>query len=246
MNEEELNRITKFYKNFSSLYSSDYWSMMHPAVYMGKQARQRALISLLNKKMRPSELKDKTVLEIGAGGGGNLAELIELGFRPENMIANDLMLDRMEIARQRLPNQVTFMPGNALDLSINANSLDIVYQSTVFTSITDFKMKQDLARAMMKWVKQGGGILWFDFIISKPSSPDTKGIGLTEIKSLFPGCKVIHKRVYLNPYIARLIQKINPTLLRVTYPFLHAFPIPILIRTHLICWIEKPCENEEI
>ena len=183
------------------------------------------------------DIKRKVILEIGSGEGKNLLEMIYLGFSPENIIANELVTDRLEASMMRLPASIRYIPGDANDLNIEESSIDIVYQSTVFTSITDDKMKQDLAKTMLKWVKpadQGGGILWFDFIHGNTSN--YKGINFSEIKRLFPNTEITKYRIYVDNRICRVIEGVSPQLLIWIYPILHTIPF---FRSHYLCWIQK-------
>lgn len=234
---EKLEKISQYYINYESTIPNNYWSVLHPSVYLGRQMRQRAIIKILSDNMNMDEIKNKVLLEIGSGEGRNLLEMIYLGISPEKIIANDLVSDRLKASMEILPTSIKYMAGDANNLNIEENSIDIVYQSTVFTSITDDKMKQELAKTMLKWVKpakMGGGILWFDFIHGKTSN--TKGIKLKEIKQLFPNTKITAYRTYLDNNICRVIERISPRLLIWVYPILHTLPF---LRSHYICWIQK-------
>ncbi len=59
---------------------------------------------------------------------------------------------------------------------------DIVMQFAVFTSIFDEKMKRRIASEMLRVLESDGIILWYDYFISKPTNPDTKGVRRREIK----------------------------------------------------------------
>jgi len=77
-----------------------------------------------------------------------LLELIKLGFRPQNLIGNELLADRLAAARARLPELVRLLPGDANQLELPDGSFDVVIQSTVFTSILDLEFQAKLARRM--------------------------------------------------------------------------------------------------
>lgn len=237
MSMRERERIEKFYQTFSKDKPANYWSLLNPTVLMGNHVRQRELVKILNKI---GNLSDKKILEIGCGYGGNLSELIRFGANPSNLIGNDLMEDRIAGCRRTLPSSVTLLYGDALDLTIDDESLDVCYQSTVFTSIVNSDVKKQLAEKMLRMCKPGGGILWFDFTYG--NTGNVKGIKKSEIKKLFEGCNITFKRVHLYHWIGRAIQCIHPSLLYLTYPILHSIP---LLRSHWICWIEKPIHNKK-
>jgi ubiquinone/menaquinone biosynthesis C-methylase UbiE len=184
-----------------------------------RQEKERVLRRHLKRWVGGRLLSDMRIAEVGCGSGVNLLHLLSLGAEPENLIANELLEDRMAQARRRLPASVTFAPGNAVELGIEPSSLDIVMQSTVFSSILDAVIRRDLARSMMDWLKPGGCVLWYDFTYDNPKNPDVTGITMTEIRRLAPP---IARRLGFAASIA--------------YPVLNVLP---LLRTHLLCTLKK-------
>jgi len=176
---------------------------------------------------------DKRVLEIGCGSGANLIELIRLGFHPRNLVGNELLENSLNLARARLPQAVTTILGDASTLDLGGESFDIVLQSTVFTSILDQSFQQRLAEHMWSLVRPGGGILWYDFTWDNPANPDVRGVPLRRIRQLFRAGAIRSWRVTLGPPIGRPLCRISPAL----YTLVNAIP---LLRTHVLCWIQKP------
>jgi len=169
------------------------------------------------------------LLEIGAGTGGNIFIFKRIGFKWENIYANELLPDRFEVLKNTFPEIKTY-EGDACDIEFNKeNSFDIVFQSTVFTSILDFDFKLKLANKMWSLLNPGGIILWYDFAFDNPHNKDVKGIKKSEIAKLFSKSKRItfHKTT-LAPPIGRRVKNL--------YPFFNIFPF---LRTHLIAEIEK-------
>ena len=177
--------------------------------------------------------QDALVLEVGCGSGINLLELIMLGFNPANLTGNELLKERVAAAKHKLPDQVNIISGDALEIRGMENKFDIVYQSTVFTSILDKEFQVKLANAMWKMVKPGGGVLWYDFIYNNPNNPDVQGVSIKRVKELFPDSKIIFTRTTLAPPISRRVTRIHPSL----YTIFNFFPF---LRTHVLCWISKP------
>lgn len=202
-----------------------------PSVYMAAQERQRALIRLL-RHARLEPLAGRSVLEIGCGSGANLLELIQLGFDPGCLAGNELLPERLATARHRLPEAVVLHPGDAASLDLPESSLDIVYQSMVFTSLLDGTFQETLARRMWSWVRPGGGILWYDFVYDNPRNRDVRGVGLRRIRQLFPEARVTSARVTLAPPISRIVTRVAPRM----YDLVNAVP---WLRTHRLCWISK-------
>jgi ubiquinone/menaquinone biosynthesis C-methylase UbiE len=208
------------------------YSLLQPDVWQSVQERQRAMIRLF-VRLGHTDLADLRLLEVGCGGGGNLLELLRLGFAPGKLAGAELLPDRLAQARQVLPEAVTLWGGDASALPIPAASQDIVFQSTVFSSLLDTGFQQHLADAMWRWVAPGGGVLWYDFVVNNPRNPDVRGVPLARIRQLFPQARVICRKVTLAPPIARLVCRLHPGL----YPVVNALP---LLRTHVLVWLEKP------
>lgn len=190
------------------------------------EEREKIYMQIIRKHFKSfSNIK---LLEIGAGVGVNLDFFIKSGFLESNIYANELLPGRYEGLLQRHPNIHHYL-GNAAELKIGENTMDMVFQSTVFTSILDLNLKRQIADKIFKLLKPGGIILWYDFTFDNPSNKNVKGIGLSEIRSLFPQGKISFKqKVTLAPPIGRRLPKM--------YKFLNAFPF---LRTHIVVVIEK-------
>lgn len=206
------------------------YSKLRWDVCLSFQERQRALIDLFGR-YAPS-LHRLRVLEIGCGYGANLMELIWLGFDPARLVGNELLADRADVARRNLPDCCEVIEGDACTLAFPDGAFDIVYQSTVFTSILDAQFQRRLAECMWRWVKPGGAVLWYDFIHDNPSNPDVRGVPIRRVKELFPEGKYIIKRVTLAPPISRRVCHVHP----LAY---HIFNVIPWLRTHVVCWIGK-------
>lgn len=229
----ETDRVRERYQRRMIL--TDLYNPLNPSVYMAKQERERALIRLITEAgLTP--VNDKRVLEVGCGSGSNILQLIELGFNPELIVANELLEERVQIARKRLPQDVQIIQGDASELKLAPNFFDIVLQSTVFTSLLDVSFQQKLANKIWELTKPGGGVIWYDFIYNNPSNPDVRGVSIKHIKKLFPLGKIKIWKVTLAPPISRRVTRLHPAL----YNFFNLFP---LLRTHVLCWIEKPYES---
>ena len=181
---KEIDQIEDRMNRRSSIHSNLY-SPLNLDVVARRQELERILITILNQEF-PNKIKKLKLLEIGCGSGINLLKFIELGFSPENILGNELLEERVIEAKKILPSTVNIIPGNALELELKNDSFDIVFQSTVFTSILDNNFKKALAKKIWGLTKPGGIILWYDFTFDNPKNKDVKGIPLKEIRELFP------------------------------------------------------------
>jgi SAM-dependent methyltransferase len=195
--------------------------------HFAQSERELKYIEIVKSKFdSPDKIK---ILEIGAGTGVNLFLFKKLGCKWENIFANELLPERFELLKETFPN-INAYQGDACELDENLNnSFDIVFQSTVFTSILDSNFKKRLASKMWHLLKPGGIILWYDFLFDNPQNRDVKGIKKSEIAKLFQESKGItfYKKT-LAPPIGRKVNKL--------YPLFNIFPF---LRTHIIAVIEK-------
>lgn len=211
---------------------ADRYSLLRPEVWQMVQERQRAMIGLLvaHGMTDPASLR---VVEVGCGAGGNLLELLRLGLQPQHLCGIELLPERAAAARAALPGALRIVEGDAAAQPLDAGSVDIVLQSTVFSSLLDDATQQRLAAAMWAWLRPGGGVLWYDFTFDNPRNPDVRGVPLARMRALFPQARVDARRVTLAPPLARLACRAHPSL----YTLLNALPP---LRTHVLAWIAKP------
>ncbi|KRB27403.1 MULTISPECIES: bifunctional 2-polyprenyl-6-hydroxyphenol methylase/3-demethylubiquinol 3-O-methyltransferase UbiG [unclassified Acidovorax] len=207
------------------------YNFLRPEVYLGVQERQRAMLQLFRQHSM-TDLAALRLLEVGCGTGGNLLELLRVGFAPQHLSGIELLPERYRQARQTLPLTLELVEGDALQVPIAPGSQDVVMVSTVFSSLLDELFQQQLAAALWQWVKPGGAVLWYDFTFDNPHNPDVRGVPLQRVKALFPQATISAQRVTLAPPLARRVAPIHPML----YTLFNSLP---WLRTHIICWIAK-------
>jgi SAM-dependent methyltransferase len=205
---------------------------LRPEVMQARQERLRVLAALL-RRHACAPLAGLSLLEVGCGDGGNLLELIGLGFDPALLLANELLPERAAAARARLPAAVRVLEGDALALPLPEASLDLVLQSTVFSSLLDPGFRARLAARLWAWLKPGGAVIWYDFAVDNPRNPDVRGVPVARVRQLFPQAEFEVHRVTLAPPLARAACRLHPSL----YTVLNAVP---WLRTHRLAWICKP------
>ncbi len=211
---------------------ADRYSFARPEVLLGVQERQRAMLDLF-AQAGCSDFAALRVLEVGCGSGGNLLELLRLGFLPEHLVGVELLPGRAAQARHLLPEALAVHAGDALALDLPAAGFDIVFVSTVFSSLLDDAFQQRLAEAMWRWLRPGGAVLWYDFVVDNPRNADVRGVPLARVRALFPQGRVRARRVTLAPPLARAVAPWHPAL----YTLFNTVP---WLRTHVLAWIAKP------
>jgi len=208
------------------------YSYLQPDVWQSVQERQRAMLACF-VRAGWTTLADKHAVEVGCGAGGNLLELLRLGFMPERLTGIELLPERAAHSRQVLPAALRVIEGDARAAPIKSGSQHLVLQSTVFSSLLEGATRAALAAAMWRWLAPGGAVLWYDFSVDNPRNPDVRGVPLREVRTLFPQARITARRVTLAPPLARVLCRIQPRL----YPLFNAVPV---LRTHVLAWIEKP------
>ena len=211
------------------------YSWFNPGHVFMIQERERQVLSLL-RRSDFHNLQDKKILEIGCGKGHWLQDFVKWGARPENVSGVDLLPNRVEVARKACPPGVQIFCGNATRLDCPNESFDLVLQSTVFTSILDETMKQQMAGEMLRVMKKDGIILWYDYFVNNPWNSDVQGVAKKEILGLFPNCDIDLKKITLVAPLARFL---------LPYSWLAGFALERLkiFNTHYLGLIRKITNN---
>ena len=208
------------------------YSLLNPAALAAWQERQRAIAALF-RRLGWHDLSQRRLVEVGCGTGGLLLDLLQLGFAPAHLTGLELLAERARLARERLPAALRVLEGDAGAAPIEPASQDVVLQSTVFSSLLNDAAQQALADAMWRWVRPGGGVLWYDFTVNNPRNPDVRGVPLERVRTLFPHGRHDARRLTLAPPLARALVRLHPS----AYTVANALP---LLRTHVLAWIAKP------
>jgi SAM-dependent methyltransferase len=168
------------------------------------QEREHHLLTILSSHgLLP--LSGKKILEVGCGTGKWLRDLIGWGANPGDLHGVELLEASASRARRLCPAEVTIECGNAAELRMAPNTFDIILQAAVFTGVLDESMKRAMAAEMLRVLRPGGVILWYDFCFSNPQNPYVQPMGQDEIGRLFPGCSIELRRVSLASPLVRLL-----------------------------------------
>lgn len=210
----------------------DFYSWDKQANLLMHQQTQRGCIdALCQASLFP--LNGRRVADIGCGPGTWLLEFLQWGAAPADLAGIDLISERVDAARRRIPG-ADLRVGSAAQLPWPDETFDVVSQIVVFTSIRDAALKGAVAREMLRVLKPAGGILWFDFRVDNPNNRHVRGLKKEEIRFLFPGCEIHLWPALLAPPLGRFLARRSWVLSEA----LHAIP---LLRTHYAGVIRKPC-----
>jgi SAM-dependent methyltransferase len=229
---DEHQRILKAYDARRAWAEAGFFEYENPAHICRVYERYRETLLLLHRAgYHP--LSNLSILDVGCGDGNMLREFLQWGAAPERLAGIELRPESVQKACHLNPN-LDVRCGSATELPWPDASFDLACQHTVFTSVLDSAMKQQVAGEMSRVLRQGGAVLWYDFMYDNPRNPDVRGVRAGEIRALFPGFEITFmKRITLAPPIARRLPK---GLVPVLYLLLSAIP---LLRTHYLALLTK-------
>jgi SAM-dependent methyltransferase len=120
-----------------------------------------------------------------------LSMLDRSGFRP---------LDDVDILDVRVANGAA--------LPFEDDCFDLALAFTMFSSIPDGSLRSEVAAEMVRVLRPGGAVLWYDFW-TNPVNDDVTALGLPEIERLFGRAPVDARRVTLAPPISRRLARFS-------------------------------------
>lgn len=226
----EVDRIRRAYEKRDRQGKGCLYSCLNPAQLLSMHQRETLIIRELGSGACPS-LSDSVILDAGCATGGVLRDFVKYGASPEMCHGIDLMPDRVETARRLSPN-IDFREGNAESIPFEDASFDIVLCFTLLSSILDAGMRGRVAGELLRVLKAGGVIIWYDFHMDNPANPDVRGVRKGEISDLFSGCDITLRRTTLAPPLARALAPYSLMLCQVLEK------VPLLC-THYLGMIRK-------
>jgi ubiquinone/menaquinone biosynthesis C-methylase UbiE len=230
MPEDEVRRVREAYERREPGARSRY-SYFERAFLLMAQERERVILDMLARE-GIRDLEPCRILEVGTGRGRWLRDLVRWGARPGNLVGADVRWGALAEARESSPPGIRLVQADVRALPLQTSSFDLVLQSTLFTSILGEENRRAAAREMLRVVRPGGCIVWYDFRVDNPRNPDVRGVGRREVRRLFPGSGIRMRGVTLAPPVARWVAPRLPWLVGV-------LSVPPFLRTHLVAVIRR-------
>lgn len=233
---EEADRIRAVYKKREKSVPRYRYSCFNPAYLFALQQKEHHVLDML-RRCGLTDLDSRKVLDVGCGSGYWLCKFIQWGAAPAGLAGVDLLPEQIALAKARTPLGVRLFCANAARLDFPDASFDIVSQFTVFTSILDPAMRLALASEMLRVLRPGGIVLWYDYFMDNPYNPDVRGVRRSELERLFSDCRIDCRRVTLAPPLAERIAPYS----RLACDLLERMPF---LCTHYIGAIRKRSGSE--
>jgi len=203
----EVARLAAEYRRRAERIPPDFYGWSRPASrFAFCQTLRASIAALVEAGCFPFD--HLRIADIGCGSGKWLVEFVQWGADPLNLAGIDLGERQIEEARRKLPT-ADLRVGHAGRLPWPAESFDLATQFTLFTSVLNPAIKRSIAQEMLRILKPGGAVLWYDFAVNNPRNPNVRGIGAREIRSLFEGCTIRLRRTELAPPLARLVVPVS-------------------------------------
>lgn len=133
--------------------------LRNPGVLFQVLALQKSVVQAL--RTLPIQ-RSWSVLDVGCGGGSSLIQFLSYGFPASALHGIDIVPERIEEARKRLPG-VVLTCGDASKLDYAAGSFDLVLESTMFVQLTDEHLARDIAAEMIRVTRPGHYIMLIDW-----------------------------------------------------------------------------------
>ncbi|MFQ5695305.1 MAG: class I SAM-dependent methyltransferase [Terriglobia bacterium] len=205
-------------------------SLLHPYALFLEQERERALVALL-RQAGIRTLAGLRILEVGCGEGRPLRRLLDYGAQARRLVGVDLLANRVHAARRNNP-ALAWLCAEGAVLPFPDGSFDLVTQGTVFTSVLDPRYRLTMAGEIVRVLRPGGKLLWYDFFYDNPRNPDVRRVGKAELRALFPGFRLAIRRVTVAPPLGRALP---------AWPLLYDCLAALRIfSSHYLCLGEKP------
>jgi len=201
-----LNNDLKRMEQFYSSRENNAWSLFkcYPFFLASKQ------LYVLTKILDEKKLHRQKILDIGAGSGSFILNLILLGASAENISAVEYLEDRFIQLKTRLPN-IHALNQNYLDVNFQFK-FDLITIMAVLTSITDNTSRYQIVSKALEELEENGMLIIYDFFDEKETflSKNYRAISMKKIKELANNYKIVeYKKVYLHSKIAKGLCKLN-------------------------------------
>jgi SAM-dependent methyltransferase len=171
------------------------------------------------------------ILDLGVGSGTDGPPMKDLAIRPDRFVGLDL-LDRWAREARKTNPWMNTLAGDAGSLPFARGRFDLIYQSTMLSSVPDPGRRMRIFREIARVLAPGGMFLSYDTRYPNPLNPHTRPLRKAELRSAFPGWRM---KVWSTTAIPQLQRALAPLSLTACH-LLEGIPF---LRSHLMVAVRK-------
>jgi SAM-dependent methyltransferase/glycosyltransferase involved in cell wall biosynthesis len=155
---------------------------LNPGVLFQTLAMEASVVRALGS--RDHDPQTAHVLDVGCGGGGDIYQLLRVGYAPALITGIEIQAERLDGAKKLYPH-IRWMDGDATQMAFETGSYDLVFESTMFATLPDDLVRSAIASEMVRVCRPGGYLVLVDWRTPKPGDSNYKALAQRELRKLF-------------------------------------------------------------
>lgn len=189
------------------------------------QERMARMLNLVGDEL-PAATRPR-IIDVGCGGGHDLAAWLAAGWPPGRLAGVDLVPARVLAAREWCRG-VDVREGSGARLPYPDGSFDVATASTVLSSVLDAELRAAILTEMRRVVRPGGLVVVYDFVVRNPRNRAVQAMPLARLAEaagtapdgswrLSPLVYLVAAGAALHPAAARVAMAVGPRTHRLTW-----------------------------
>lgn len=201
----EAERVRAVYAGRGYDDDEDY-SDSNPNYLLRVQSVERAYLAAMRTARLNTGIEHLKVLDYGCGNGRWMGRWLAWGATSRNLYGLDVRPEAVDRARKTFP-EMNWACSESGVAPFAAGSFDVVVQNLVASSILDERIRLATIHDMVRLVRPGGLLLWYDFAFNNPGNPDVRRIRPREAReAVRPLQQIFCRRLVLAPPVARALR----------------------------------------
>ncbi|ASW56890.1 class I SAM-dependent methyltransferase [Plantactinospora sp. KBS50] len=204
MRREDVAELNRIYDDRG--YDTDpVYSDLDPCYLQRVQGVERMFLRALDVAGLGARLERLRVLDFGCGNARWLGRWLAWGADPTRLSGADVREPAIRRGQQYFP-EADLRTYDGQRLPWASGSFDVVYQFLAMSSMVDREYRVAAAREMLRVLRPGGLLVWYDMAVGNPRNPNVRGLPLREVRDYFqPLRPVLARRLSLAPPLSRML-----------------------------------------
>lgn len=157
----EVERARRTYDNYEATGCYEEAWAPFDEVEAAYRSRQALTLATLMREAGFRDLRALRILDVGCGRGRHLRLFVDMGARQADLHGVDIHKPSIAIAKSLSP-QLTFSTFDGSKIPYPDGGFDLVTQHVVFSSIALPELREHLASEMLRVLRPGGYVFWWD------------------------------------------------------------------------------------